>query len=314
MTRVPMTAPLLAAALLLGAPFAAAQPPGDPVFSQTRIGWNQPVKPFRVIGNLYYVGMAGVSAFLITTPQGHILTDGGLPESAAPIAANIKALGFDIKDVKILLNSHAHFDHSGGLARLKAESGARFYASAADRPILESGHIGWGPAAKVDAPPLHVDRAFNDGDSFSLGGVTLTAHITPAHTPGCTTWTYEMPPSAFAGTSASYGHLPRKAGEGLTVMFFCSISVAGNPLVGNTGYPDIVAQYRAGFARLEKMKADIFLAPHGDQFGMKDKLARVKPGAPNPFVDPGELPRFLAGQKAAFETELARQQAAAKKP
>ena len=294
MKRVPMTAPLLAAALLLGAPFAAAQPPGDPVFSQTRIGWNQPVKPFRVIGNLYYVGMAGVSAFLITTPQGHILTDGGLPESAAPIAANIKALGFDIKDVKILLNSHAHFDHSGGLARLKAESGARFYASAADRPILESGHIGWGPAAKVDAPPVHVDRAFNDGDSFSLGGVTLTAHITPAHTPGCTTWTAKLADK--------------------DVMFFCSISVAGNPLVGNTGYPDIVAQYRAGFARLEKMKADIFLAPHGDQFGMKDKLARVKPGAPNPFVDPGELPRFLAGQKAAFETELARQQSAAKKP
>jgi metallo-beta-lactamase class B len=287
-------APLLAAALLLGAPFAAAQPPGDPVFSQTRIGWNQPVKPFRIIGNLYYVGMAGVSAFLITTPQGHILTDGGLPESAAPIAANIKALGFDIKDVKILLNSHAHFDHSGGLARLKAESGARFYASAADRPILESGHIGWGPAAQVDAPPVHVDRAFNEGDSFSLGGVTLTAHITPAHTPGCTTWTAKLADK--------------------DVMFFCSISVAGNPLVGNTGYPDIVAQYRAGFAKLEKMKADIFLAPHGDQFGMKDKLARVKPGAPNPFVDPGELPRFLAGQKAAFETELARQQAAAKKP
>ncbi|OJT97919.1 MAG: hypothetical protein BGN82_03655 [Alphaproteobacteria bacterium 65-7] len=260
------------------------------------MGWNQPVKPFRVIGNVYYVGMAGVSAFLITTPQGHILTDGGLPESAAPIAANIKALGFDIKDVKILLNSHAHFDHSGGLAKLKADSGARLYASAADRPILESGHIGWGPAAKVDAPPVHVDRAFQDGDSFSLGGVTLTAHITPAHTPGCTTWTMPL-------TDKGVTH---------QVMFFCSISVAGNPLVGNTGYPDIVARYRAGFAKLDKMKADVFLAPHGDQFGMKDKLARVKPGAANPFVDSGELPRFLAAQKTAFEAELARQQATAK--
>jgi len=221
---------------------------------------------------------------------------GGLPESAAPIAANIKALGFDIKDVKILLNSHAHFDHSGGLAKLKADSGARLYASAADRPILESGHIGWGPAAKVDAPPVHVDRAFQDGDSFSLGGVTLTAHITPAHTPGCTTWTMPL-------TDKGVTH---------QVMFFCSISVAGNPLVGNTGYPDIVARYRAGFAKLDKMKADVFLAPHGDQFGMKDKLARVKPGAANPFVDSGELPRFLAAQKTAFEAELARQQATAK--
>ncbi len=292
MKRLPMTALVL----LLGTPVATAQPPGDPVFSKTRIGWNQPVKPFRVIGNVYYVGMAGVSAFLITTPQGHILTDGGLPESAAPIAANIKALGFDIKDVKILLNSHAHFDHSGGLAKLKADSGARLYASAADRPILESGHIGWGPAAKVDAPPVHVDRAFQDGDSFSLGGVTLTAHITPAHTPGCTTWTMPL-------TDKGVTH---------QVMFFCSISVAGNPLVGNTGYPDIVARYRAGFAKLDKMKADVFLAPHGDQFGMKDKLARVKPGAANPFVDSGELPSFLAAQKTAFEAELARQQATAK--
>src|SRR6187455_1461454 len=138
---------LLLAALLLS--IGAAQADELP-FAKERIEWNKPQKPFHVIGNIYYVGMAGVSAFLITTPQGHILTDGGLPESVPFIEKNIQTLGFKLSDVKILLNSHAHFDHSGGLAKLKADTGAKFYASTGDKPFLESGHIPYGPSAQID--------------------------------------------------------------------------------------------------------------------------------------------------------------------
>ena len=250
-------------------------------------------KAFHVIGPVYYVGTAGISAFLVVTLQGLILTDGGLPESAPFIEKNIQALGFKLSDVKILLNSHAHFDHSGGLAKLKADTGAKFYASTGDAPSLESGHIPYGPSSLIDTTPIHVDRAMKDGESFSLGGVTMTAHVLPGHTKGCTTWTMPL-------TEAGVTH---------KVMFFCSISVAGNPIAGKLAYPTIVSDYRASFARLKKMDADIFLAPHGGQFAMAEKLAKVKPGAPNPFIDAGELQRMVVKAEAAFDKDLARQQA-----
>jgi metallo-beta-lactamase class B len=267
-------------------------------FAKERIGWNKPFQPFRVIGNIYYVGMADDSVFLIVTPKGDILTDGGLPESAPLIEQNIKALGFKLRDVKIMLNSHAHFDHSGGLAKLKADTGARLYASRLDTPFLESGHITFGSSSQLDTTPVHVDHQVTEGSTVSLGGVTLTAHLTPGHTKGCTSWT--MP--------VKDGGVTRK------VMFFCSITVAGNLLVGNSAYPNIADDYRQSFARLDKMDADIFLAPHGDQFGLDEKVAKMKPGAPNPFIDPGELSRRLTKFKADFEKELAKQLAAADAP
>ena len=277
----------LTIALLAG--MGAAQAAELP-FAKERLEWNRPHKPFQVIGNIYYVGMEGVSAFLIATPAGNILTDGGLPESAPFIEANIKALGFRLSDVKILLNSHAHFDHSGGLAQLKKDTGAKFYASAGDAPFLESGHITFGPSEKIDTTPIKVDRVVKDGESIGLGGTTLTAHVTPGHTKGCTTWT----------TSVQDGSVTR------SVMFFCSISVAGNPIHGSPAYPNITSDYKASFAKLEKMKTDIFFAPHGNQFGLDDKLPKLKTGAPNPFVDPTELPRFLAKARADFDKELAK--------
>jgi len=270
-------------------------------FAKDRIVWNKPHEPFHLIGNIYYVGMAGVSAFLIVTPEGDILTDGGLPESAPFIEQHIQALGFKLSDVKILLNSHAHFDHSGGLAKLRADTGAQFYASRQDKPFLESGHITFGPSSRIDTTPIHVDHVVDEGSTISLGGVTLTAHITPGHTKGCTSWTLPIIDNG----------VTRK------VMFFCSISVAGNPLTGDSAYPNIVEDYQKSFARLDKMEVDIFLAPHGEQFGMDAKLAKVAAGGPNPFVDSGELRRRLTKLKADFDTELAKQQAArsaARKP
>jgi len=286
---------LIAGIAMAAASFAVQAQPADP-FARSRLEWNKPQTPFHVIGNIYYVGPAGVSAFLIVTPEGLILTDGGLPESASMIEANIKALGYDIKNVKLLLNSHAHFDHAGGLAQLKRDSGARLVASQADTPILEKGRIDFGPSTVDPFPPVKVDRVIKEGDVISLGGVTLTASITPGHTPGCTNWTMPL----------------TEAGASLKVMFFCSITTGGNPLVNNPQYPSIAADFKASFARLKTMDVDVFLAPHGDQMDLPAKLKRLESGAEkeNPFIDRQALPRLIQVMERQFDAELARQQAA----
>jgi metallo-beta-lactamase class B len=244
-----------------------------------RAAWNQPVRPFTVIGNVHYVGAAGVSAFLITTNDGSILLDGGLPETAEQIERNIQALGFKLSDVKYLLNSHAHFDHAGGLAQLKRVSGAAFVASAADAAALKAG----GPAM----PAIEADRVVKDGDTVELGGVTMTALVTPGHTKGCTTWTTTV----------------TDKGRRYRVLFYCSTSVV-DKLVGNTGYPEIVADYERTFARLRKLEADVFLANHPVFFAMEDKRTRMSADRPNPFVDPAELRRYVDQSERQFRAAL----------
>jgi metallo-beta-lactamase class B len=290
---------LMAVAMGLG--FAPAQAQTDP-FARQRLEWNKPQKPFRVIDNVYYVGTAGVSAWLIWTLQGFILIDGGLPESAAIIEANIKELKFDIKDVKILLNSHAHFDHAGGLAKLKRDSGARLTASAGDKAILERGRVTFGPSQANPYPRVTVDRTIKDGDTVMLGGVVLTAVVTPGHSPGCTNWTMPV-------VEGSTDH---------NVVFFCSMTVAGNPLVNNKVHTTIATDYKTSFGRLKKINADVLLAAHGEQMGLAKKVATVEAneknrllGAPNPFVVKGEFQQLVAAQEKSFDAELAKQQAAA---
>jgi metallo-beta-lactamase class B len=293
----------LAALAAVFLPWAAQA--ADP-YASSRPMWNAPMKPFHVIDDIYYVGMGDTSAWLIATLQGFILIDGGLPESAAPIEANIKTLGFDIKNVKIILNSHAHFDHAGGLAKLKRDSGAHLIASEADKPILEKGHITFGPSAapEDDYPKVKVDRTVKDGDTVDLGGVTLTAHITPGHTPGATSWT--MPIVA--------------DGQNHMVIFFSSITVAGAPLLNNKAYPQIVEDYRVGFVRLKAIDADVFLAPHADQMNLAKKAATLQEStdkkvlnAPNPFIDKAEFHRVAGNMERQFNEALAKQQAAEKK-
>jgi metallo-beta-lactamase class B len=242
--------------------------------------WNKPVEPFRVVGNIYYVGAAGVSAFLVVTPAGSILLDAGLPETAPQIAGNIRALGFHVTDVKVLLDSHAHFDHSGGLAELKRLSGAKLVASAGDAPALERGGR--------DSPAVAVDRVVNDGDTVELGGLTMTVNITPGHTKGCTTWS----------TTTTENAKPYR------VLFHCSTSVV-DKLVGNREYPHIVDDYEQSFRKFRAMEADVFLAPHPAFFRMEEKRSRMRPGAANPFVDPGELRRFVDASERQFRKQLA---------
>src|SRR6185312_8951943 len=164
----------------------------------------------------------------------------------------------------------------------------------ADKPFLESGRITFGPSVNDPFPPVKVDHVVQDGETVSLDGVTLTAHLTPGHTPGCTTWT--MPVT--------------EAGHTYQVMFFCSISVADNPLTGTRAYPEIARDYRSSFDKLRGMHVDVFLAPHGAQFGMDAKLQRMKEGAANPFVDPEEFQHYLAAARKDYDAELARQFAA----
>lgn len=283
---------LLGLALLLSAAGAALADPLD----KTPAEWRRPEKPFRIIGNVYYVGTQELAAYLIRTPDGDILIDGGLPEGAALIEHNIETLGVPLTAIKILLNSQAHFDHAGALARIKRDSGAKLYASAGDTPILERGYITFGPSKDTHFPPVHVDHVVKDGEQVKLGGTVLTAHLTPGHTPGCTSWSFAVD----------------EAGKRHTVIDYCSTTVAGNPLVGNKVYPEIISDYEHSFAVLKRINADVFLAPHASFYDPQKKLAERKPGMPNPFVDAGELPRFVHFTERAFYAELARQQAAAR--
>ena len=250
--------------------------------------WNAPFAPFTVIGNVHYVGTAGVSAWLITSPKGYILIDGILSQSVPLITANIKALGFDIRDVKYLLNSHAHIDHAGGLAGLQRASGAVMIASAADRPFLEAGDIGHGPSGGMTFPPIRVDRIIGDGAKVSIGGVTLTAHLTPGHSPGCTSW------SMAAKGADNVRH---------KVFFHCSSTIAGQSL-DPEAYPGMVANFRKTFAKVRALKADIFLANHDNFFDLTEKRAAQQGGNQNAFVDAGELQRFNALMQKQFEAAV----------
>ncbi|HWA01730.1 MAG TPA: subclass B3 metallo-beta-lactamase [Caulobacterales bacterium] len=296
-----------ALALLACAGCAASAQPPPPLSSDAAIAaaeraelprdwadWNHAFAPFNVIGDIYYVGPRGIGIYLITTPAGHILLDGGFAQSAPQVEANIQALGFRVSDIKFLLNTHAHIDHAGGLARLKRDSGAMMLASAGDAPALEAGRVSAGPTAEMPYPAVRVDRIMGDGESVRLGGVTLTAHMTPGHTPGCTSWTMTTRDASGAARS---------------VFFTCSETVAGQSLAPES-YPGVVEAYRATFARVATMQADVFLGPHGNFFDLEGKRARQLAGDANAFVDPTELQRFNVEMQRQFEQELARQQAA----
>lgn len=259
--------------------------------------WNRPVEPFRIAENLYYVGASGIASYLVTTSEGNILIDGGFVETAPQIEANIVKLGFEVGDVRILLNSHAHFDHAGGLAELKAATGAQLYASAADAPVLEDGgksDFRFGPEGSF--PPVAVDRWLADGEEVVLGGARLTARLTPGHTRGCTTWTW-------------------KAG-GLDVAEVCSASVLDYRFVGKESYPGIAADFERTFATLKSLPVQIFLAPHGGMFDLdrKREFAARGMGMRNPFVDPVGYKAWVDRMEDAFRAAVAQQKEAEKAP
>jgi metallo-beta-lactamase class B len=279
--RMGLAAVAGAIAAMAGCPIRAADPPA----------WWTPVRPFHISGPVYYVGTAGLAAYLIKTRDGAILLEGTLARNAPLIERNVESLGVPLRTVRLLISDHAHEDHVGGLARIKRDSGARLLASAGDRWALEHGT----PRGDTDYgvrrfAPVKVDAVVKDGQAIRLGEVTLTAHLTPGHTPGCTSWSMTT----------------REHGETRRILFLGSITVAGNILVGNHAYPDVVRDYRATFARLARMHADILLTSHPEMAGVLEREARRKAGDADAFVDPEALPRLVEASKAAFERALAR--------
>lgn len=271
----------LAAVLLVALPSGAEIPPEWAT-------WNEPVGPFRIAGNLYYVGAREVAAYLFETPDGLILLDSGFEETVPVIEAAVEALGFRLEEVEILITSHAHFDHVGGLAELKRRTGAILVASAAEAPLLESGGV------EYPFEPVAVDRVLADGETVELGGTRLTAMVTAGHTPGCTTWTTTVP------------------GTDLDALFLCSVSVLSEMdlLTPSAAFPEgRAAAFRRSFERLEAQDPDLFLAAHGSFFRLLDKVELLErgEGMGNPFVDADLYDEHLAAKKKAFEEALGRQ-------
>jgi metallo-beta-lactamase class B len=279
-------APLLAAAVL------HAQ--ADPAMR----AMNQPVEPYRIIGNVHYVGASDITSFLIDTGSGLILLDGGFVETAPQIRDNVARLGKSLRDVKILLNSHAHSDHAGGLAQLKAWTGAQLLASAGDAPQLAAGgRQDPSLGAKFFFPPVRADRLVRDGERVTLGSTVLTAHLTPGHTPGCTSWTLQT----------------EEGGKRYDVVFVCSASVLDQyRLVTAPTYPGIAADYAHTFAVLAALPCDVFLGAHAQFFHGLEKASRLRAGeTPNPFIDPQGYRAYVTAAEAAFRKRLAAEQAAA---
>jgi metallo-beta-lactamase class B len=277
----------IAATLVLGAglpPLARAQ-----ATEQWR-EWNRPIPPFRIAGPLYYVGVANVTSLLIATPEGHILVDGAFAESAETILGNVRALGFEPKDVKILLSTHAHGDHAGGLAAIKEGTGARLYAGALDVPLLARGGRGdFAFGDDIPYPPVTADVGVKDGDEVTLGGVTVRGIATPGHTMGCTSWAFTV----------------EDGGRPVRVVMVGGTSAPGYRLVNNAKYPTIVADYERTFARLAAEPADLLLEGHGFAFGLDDKRAGRKP-----FVDADGYRRRIAEAAAAFHEQAAKERGA----
>src|SRR5215471_9638433 len=254
--------------------------------AQANPDWHRAIPGFKIAGNLYYVGTADLAAYLIATPQGNILINGNFKQDVPAIRKSIEGLGFKYADTKILLISHAHGDHDEGVGLIKKDTGARLMVMDADVAAVESTAPG-RPGAKVD-------RILHDRDKVELGGSTLTARLTPGHTPGCTTWTMQV----------------ADGGRMLNAVIIGSPNVnAGYVLVNNRTYPQIAADYVKTFALLKTTPADLFLGAHGAYFGLKDKLPKMG-GAVNAFIDAAGYRAYVAEREQAFDKELVKQTAA----
>lgn len=247
--------------------------------------WTQPTAPFRIVGPIYYVGTEGIAVYLIKTDDGLILLDGGMEESVPAIENNITALGFKLSDVKLMLATHAHYDHAAGLAKLKDDTGAKFAASEADHAAYESGT----PPSEVNYgvktfPAVKVDKVLLDGHPVTLGNIAMTPVITPGHTPGCTTWKMRVTEDK----------------RPLNVVFPCSITVAGNKLVGNKGYPNIAEDFRYTFARMRKLQADVVLPSHAEAAGVMARARKRDAGDRDAFLAPDLLPDMIDKAEADF--------------
>jgi metallo-beta-lactamase class B len=264
-------------------------------FSQINSDWTEPFPPHRIAGNLYYVGSRGLASYLITTPKGHILINSSLESSVPLIRDSVEKLGFHFNDIKILLISHAHWDHCAGSALLKQMTGAKYFVIDQDVAVVESGgkeDFQYGDSTDNQYKPAKADRVLNDGDQVQLEDAVLVAHLTPGHTKGTTTWTMKV----------------SDGGKSYDVVIVGSPNVnPGYRLVGNTRYPQIAQDYERTFQVLKSLPCDIFLGAHGSYYGMERKFARMKTGGSNPWIDPEGYKIYVSDREEAFRAELKKQ-------
>ena len=267
--------------------------------AQSAPDWTAPFSPFHIAGNLYYVGSKGLANYLIVTPEGNILINSDLEANVPLIQDSIEKLGFHFKDTKILLISHAHWDHDAGSAKIKELTGAQYMVMDGDIPVVESGgkaDFQYGNRPELLYRPTKVDRVLHDGDEVKLGGAVLVAHLTPGHTKGCTTWTMKV----------------TEAGKTYDTVIVGSPNVnPGYKLVNNSAYPGIAQDYERMFHVLKSLPCDIFLGAHGGYFDMEKKYSRLKTGDVSAFVDPAGYRKFVADKEQEFRSELAEQEHAA---
>ena len=272
--------------------------------AQTKPIWTTPLPPFRIADNFYYVGSQDLAAYLVTTPAGNILINANLPSSPPQTKASVEQLGFRWKDTKILLTGHAHYDHSGGFAEILRETHARLMVMEYDADVVESGgqtDFLHASGSVPTYPAAHVDRVLHDDDTVTLGGTTLTAHRTGGHTRGCTTWTMRV-------------HIPGEPADtrrnvvivgGYTMWSdFRLVDAPGHP----ASYPGIADDFRRTFALYKALPCDVFLADHGEHFGLLEKLARMPQEGDEVWVDPQGYRAMIGSGERSFEKYLAEQQ------
>ncbi|HEV8048610.1 MAG TPA: subclass B3 metallo-beta-lactamase [Terriglobales bacterium] len=273
---------------------------GSGSVAQADPDWTEPFPAFHIAGNLYYVGSKGLANYLIATPQGNILINSDLEANVPLIEASIEKLGFKFKDTKILLISHAHWDHDAGSAKIKEMTGASYMVMDADVPVVESGgklDFQYGGNPGFLYPPTKVDRVLQDGDEVRLGGAVLVAHLTPGHTKGCTTWTMKV----------------TEGGKTYDLVIIGSPNVnPGYKLIHNNNYPQIAEDYERMWSVLKSLPCDIFLGAHGGYFGLEEKYPLMKDGSANPFIDPSGYKKFVAQKEQDFRTELTKQRLASR--
>jgi metallo-beta-lactamase class B len=259
--------------------------------------WTTVVPPYRIAANLYYVGSRDLASYLIATPQGHILINSNLVTSPPQIRASVEKLGFHWRDVKILLISHAHYDHCAGSAQIKRETGAKYMVMDADVLDVESGgqkNFAFGRQEGIlPYPAAKVDRILHDGDQVHLGDTTLVAHKTAGHTKGCTTWTMTL----------------TEKGQQYNAVIVGSPNVLSSyNLIDDPKYPQMAADFEQQFRTLKALPCDIFLGAHGGYYDMLAKYERLKAGDIHAFVDPSGYQTFVVEHEQAFRAELAKQQ------
>ena len=282
---------------------ASAPPPAQPgdINCDHCAEWNQPEPPFRIYGNTYYVGVKGLASVLVVSSQGLVLLDGGLPQSAPLIESNIRALGFRVEDVRLILNSHAHFDHAGGIAALQRASGAPAYASPSGAQALRQGRYSADdPQAAWNTsgfPPVKQVRKVKDGQTLSLGGVAITARFTPGHTPGATSWTWR----ACEGKRC----LNVVYGDSLN-----SLAAPGYRYLGDATHPDVSQRFLKSIDTMASLPCDILITVHPDASDMWQKVeARGKGQTPDPFIDSKACRSYADEARKVLDERLGKERA-----